>query len=60
VMERVRRVFNPKNLCNPGKVIPTRASCAEVGKWPHMVARVLFPEGPKGPDAGEEAEEQDR
>ena len=41
VMERVRRVFNPKELCNPGKVLPQRSSCAEVGKWPKMVARVL-------------------
>ena len=41
VMERVRRVFNPKDLCNPGKVLPQRSACAEVGKWPQMVARVL-------------------
>ena len=43
VMERVRRVFNPKGLCNPGKVLPERRSCAEVAKWPEMVARVLKP-----------------
>jgi FAD/FMN-containing dehydrogenase len=41
VMERVRRVFNPNNTCNPGKVIPERSSCAEVAKWPAMVDRVL-------------------
>ena len=41
VMERVRRVFNPRELCNPGKVLPQRSSCAEVAKWPQMVARVL-------------------
>ncbi len=41
VMERVRRVFNPKNQCNPGKVIPERNACAEVAKWPAMVDRVL-------------------
>ena len=41
VMERVRRVFNPDDLCNPGKVLPTRRSCAEVGKWPEMVEAVL-------------------
>jgi len=40
-MERVRNVFNPDGLCNPGKVIPTRSSCAEVGRWPQMVERVL-------------------
>ena len=41
VMERVRRVFNPRGLCNPGKVLPQRSSCAEVARWPQMVARVL-------------------
>jgi glycolate oxidase len=43
VMERVRRVFNPEELCNPGKVLPQRSSCAEVQKWPQMVARVMKP-----------------
>ncbi|MCA8954907.1 MAG: FAD-binding protein [Planctomycetes bacterium] len=46
VMERVRSVFNPDGRCNPGKVLPTRNSCAEVGRWPEMVARVLDPGGP--------------
>ena len=41
VMERVRRVFNPRDLCNPGKVIPERSSCAEVAKWPAMVDRIM-------------------
>ena len=41
VMARVRAVFNPKGLCNPGKVLPQRAACAEPAKWPQMVARVL-------------------
>jgi glycolate oxidase subunit GlcD len=27
VMRRVREVFNPRNLCNPGKVLPTGAHC---------------------------------
>jgi glycolate oxidase len=27
VMYRVRQVFNPQQLCNPGKVIPARGSC---------------------------------
>jgi glycolate oxidase subunit GlcD len=41
VMARVRAVFNPDGRCNPGKVLPARAACAEVAKWPAMVARVL-------------------
>ncbi len=41
VMARVRAAFNPRNLCNPGKVLPERNACAEVAKWPQMVARVL-------------------
>lgn len=41
VMARVRSVFNPDNLCNPDKVLPSRHGCAEVAKWPAMIARVL-------------------
>ena len=41
VMARVRAVWNPLGLCNPGKVLPQRAACAEVAKWPQMVARIL-------------------
>ena len=41
VMQRVRSVFNPSGLCNPGKVLPSRGACAEVAKWPQMVAKVL-------------------
>lgn len=41
VMARVRAVFNPEDLCNPGKVLPQRNACAEVSKWPQMVAKVL-------------------
>ena len=41
VMARVRSVWNPLGLCNPGKVLPSRNACAEVAKWPAMVARVL-------------------
>ena len=41
VMARVRAVFNPDDLCNPGKVLPQRNACAEVSKWPQMVAKVL-------------------
>jgi glycolate oxidase len=28
--ERVREVFNPYGLCNPGKVLPSQKSCVEV------------------------------
>jgi len=41
VMARVRAVFDPDGRCNPGKALPSRAGCAEVAKWPQMVARVL-------------------
>ena len=41
VMARVRAVWNPSGLCNPGKVLPSRGACAEVAKWPQMVAKVL-------------------
>ncbi|MBX3464689.1 MAG: FAD-binding protein [Planctomycetes bacterium] len=41
VMARVRAAFDPDGLCNPGKALPQRAACAEVAKWPQMVARVL-------------------
>ncbi len=41
VMARVRAVWNPSGLCNPGKVLPQRGACAEVAKWPQMMARVL-------------------
>ena len=29
-MQRLRQVFNPRNLFNPGKIFPTAVSCAEV------------------------------
>jgi glycolate oxidase len=31
-MARVKRVFNPTGLLNPGKVFPTRRSCTEIGR----------------------------
>jgi glycolate oxidase len=31
-MQKVRTVFNPQNLCNPGKVFPTPGRCIEVGR----------------------------
>jgi glycolate oxidase len=30
VMARVKSVFNPDNLCNPGKMLPTNKGCLEV------------------------------
>lgn len=30
-MERVKQVFDPSNLCNPGKVFPTNRSCIGCG-----------------------------
>ena len=41
VMARVRRAWNPDGRLNPGKVLPSRSACAEVAKWPQMVAKVL-------------------
>jgi glycolate oxidase len=29
-MQRVRRAFDPRNLCNPGKIFPTPRLCGEV------------------------------
>ena len=31
VMQRLKNAFNPRGLCNPGKVFPTKKSCVEVG-----------------------------
>jgi glycolate oxidase subunit GlcD len=41
VMNRVRTAFDPHGRCNPGKVLPSRAACAEVAKWPRLVQQVL-------------------
>ena len=30
-MKMVKQAFNPRGLCNPGKIFPTRKSCVEVG-----------------------------
>jgi len=38
-MRKVRDVFNPDNLCNPGKVFPTPGRCIEVG--PPVTERVV-------------------
>jgi glycolate oxidase len=29
-MQRLRRVFDPRGLCNPGKIFPTPRLCGEV------------------------------
>jgi glycolate oxidase len=31
LMRRLKEAFNPRGLCNPGKVFPTRKSCVETG-----------------------------
>src|SRR5216117_514051 len=31
LMQRLKDAFNPRGLCNPGKVFPTRKSCVEIG-----------------------------
>jgi glycolate oxidase len=31
LMQQIKTAFNPTNLCNPGKIFPTRKSCGEVG-----------------------------
>ena len=41
VMLRAKRCFDPDGRCNPGKVLPSRAACAESSRWPAMVARIL-------------------
>lgn len=41
VMARARNAFDPRRLCNPGKVLPERGACAEVARWPAIAARVL-------------------
>ncbi|MCC7431604.1 FAD-binding protein [bacterium] len=29
-MQKLKEVFNPENLCNPGKIFPTKKSCVEL------------------------------
>jgi glycolate oxidase subunit GlcD len=41
VMARVRDAFNPRGLCNPGKVLPERGSCTESARRRDLVDRVL-------------------
>ncbi|WP_240511989.1 FAD-linked oxidase C-terminal domain-containing protein [Paludifilum halophilum] len=33
VFTRVRSVFNPKDLCNPGKIFPSPSKCGEVKRY---------------------------
>src|SRR3989338_3552436 len=30
-MHRVKEAFNPRGLCNPGKILPTKKACVETG-----------------------------
>jgi glycolate oxidase len=39
LMLKVRSVFNPENLCNPGKIFPTPGRCIELG--PPVSERVV-------------------
>ncbi|MFQ5521763.1 MAG: FAD-linked oxidase C-terminal domain-containing protein, partial [Candidatus Methylomirabilia bacterium] len=38
-MHRLKEAFNPRGLCNPGKMFPTRKACVEVGPAyrPHAI-----------------------
>ncbi len=42
--ERVKKVFDPNGLLNPGKAIPTPARCAELGGLHVHEGKVAFPE----------------
>ena len=42
-MQRLRQVFNPRNLFNPGKIFPTAVSCAEVNNLRRGVAADAHP-----------------
>jgi glycolate oxidase len=40
LMQRLKDAFNPRGLCNPGKLFPTRKSCIETGPvayHPHAI-----------------------
>ena len=40
LMQRLKDAFNPRGLCNPGKLFPTRKSCVETGPvayHPHAI-----------------------
>lgn len=40
-MSRVKRAFNPKENCNPGKLIPSPKVCGESGKRPLLRYRLM-------------------
>jgi len=46
-MRGVRRAFDPKELLNPGKVIPTLNRCAEYGKMLVRGGRLAHPDLPR-------------
>jgi glycolate oxidase len=37
LMETIKKVFNPGELCNPGKVLPTAKRCWETARGPSLV-----------------------
>jgi glycolate oxidase len=43
----VKRAFDPLELLNPGKVIPTLRRCAEYGKMHVHRGALAFPELPR-------------
>lgn len=46
-MRAVKRAFDPKELLNPGKVIPTLNRCAEYGKMLVRGGRITHPDLPR-------------
>jgi glycolate oxidase len=40
LMERIKKVFNQNELCNPGKVLPTAKGCWETTHGPNLVRHV--------------------
>jgi glycolate oxidase len=46
-MVGVKRAFDPKQLLNPGKVIPTLTRCADYGKMLVRGGRIAHPDLPR-------------
>jgi glycolate oxidase len=46
-MRAVKRAFDPRELLNPGKVIPTLNRCAEYGKMLVRAGRIAHPDLPR-------------
>lgn len=40
-MARVKKCFNPQELCNPGKLIPTPQTCGESGRRPLLRYQII-------------------